>query len=421
MVFKRMQITIILAGLWTISLSQAASPTYHFDFGSGPLVAGYKQILPDTLYHETLGYGLIDAKGLNAFVAIGDNHKQDGLISDTPYYFTVDVPEGNYLVTVTLGHPRQSTDTTIKAELRRLMLHQIQTKAGQLVQERFTVNVRQPQFPGDSVRLKDRERTQEAWAWDGQLTLEINGKHPSVCAIDIEPAPDVPTVFLIGDSTVCDQSRAPWSSWGQMLTRYFLPTVAIANHAESGESIRGSLGARRFDKIYSLIRPGDYLLIQFGHNDMKDKQENASAIYKKNLKAIVARVRKLGAMPVLITSMERSAGLKKDTLADYPDKVREVAVEEQVALIDLHRQSKILYRALGHQLMKAFQDGTHHNNYGSDLFAQCVVQGIHDNELELSQHIRPDFDGFDPAQPDPVESFKVAISPMVSHVKPLGD
>jgi hypothetical protein len=202
MAFKHMQMTIILTGLWITSLSQAASPAYHFDFGSGPLAAGYKQILPDTLYHETSGYGLIDANGLSAFAAVGDDHKLDGLISDTPYYFAVGVPEGNYRVTVTLGHPRQSTDTTVKAELRRLMLHQIQTEPGQWVEERFIVNVRWPQFPGGEVRLKGRERTQEAWAWDGQLTPEINGKYPSVCAIDIEPAPDVPTVFLIGDSAI---------------------------------------------------------------------------------------------------------------------------------------------------------------------------------------------------------------------------
>jgi len=421
MVCKRLQITIILVGLWATSITRAASPERHFDFGNGPLVAGNQQILPDTLYQEELGYGLIDPKGLKAFDAVGNDERRDGLISDTPYYFTVEVPEGNYRVTVTLGHPRLATDTTIKAELRRLMLHQIRTEAGQWIQKCFIINVRRPQFPGGKVRLKKRERTQEAWAWDGQLTLEINGKCPSVCAMDIDPAPEIPTVFLIGDSTVCDQARAPWSSWGQMLTRYFQPTVAIANHAESGESIRGSLGARRFDKIYSLIRPGDYLLIQFGHNDMKDKRDNASAIYKENLRAIVAQARERGATPVLLTSMERSTGLKKETLADYPDKVREVAAEDHVALIDLHKQSKILYRALGDQLMKAFQDGTHHNNYGSDLLAQCVTQGIRANKLKLSQHIRTDFDGFDPAHPGRVEAFAVAVSPLVTHVKPLRD
>ncbi len=72
-----------------------------------------------------------------------------------------------------------------------------------------------------------------------------------------------------------------------------------------------------------------------------------SDTYKSNLKAIVAKVKELGGTPVLVTSMERSSGIEQDTLADYPTKVREVAAEDKVALIDLHQQSKILYRTLG--------------------------------------------------------------------------
>ena len=86
----------------------------------------------------------------------------------------------------------------------------------------------------------------------------------------------MPTIFLLGDSTVCDQPLEPYASWGQMLTRFFGLGVAIANHAESGESLRSSLGAKRLDKILSLIKPGDYLLIQYAHNDEKEKGERRS-------------------------------------------------------------------------------------------------------------------------------------------------
>ncbi len=422
MIMKISPALLIVLALRTASVSLGVSSmVYHLDFGMGPVADGYTQVSPNTVYREDLGYGFLDPNGLVAFSDKGDDPKQDGISSSKPFYFTLDEPEGNYRVTVTLGHPEQASNTTIKAELRRMMLNQIRTEPGHWVRQTFVVNVRQPQFPGGEVRLKERERTQEAWAWDRQLTLEINGTHPCLCALDIVPAPNLPTVFVIGDSTVCDQSRAPWNSWGQMLTQFFQPTVAIANHAESGETIQGSLGAHRFDKIYSLMRPGDYLLLQFGHNDMKDHRPHASDTYKANLKAIVAKVRQLGGIPVLITSMERKAGIDHDTLEDYPEKVREVATEDHVALIDLNKQSKILYRALGDHLDQAFQDGTHHNNYGSTLFAQCVVQGISDNHLTLADHIRPDFTGFDPAHPDPIESFHVDVSPLVSHVKPLGD
>src|SRR5262249_20571800 len=148
-------------------------------------------------------------------------------------------------------------------------------------------------------------------------------------------------------------------SWGQMLTRFFKPGIAVANHAESGESIKSSLGAHRVQKVLASISPGDYVFIQFGHNDMKDKATNALAVYKSNLEKLVDDIRARHAAPVLITSMERMAGVENDTLGAYPATVIEVAKEKGTALIDLHSMSRVLYRALGPDLKKAFQDGTH--------------------------------------------------------------
>ena len=143
----------------------------------------------------------------------------------------------------------------------------------------FIVNVRTPKIAErNRVHLKPRETDGEIWDWDEKLTLEFNGTHPSVRALEIERA-DVSTVFLIGDSTVCDQPAEPWNSWGQMLPRFFKPDVAVANHAESGETVADSLRAQRFEKIFSLMKPGDYLVVQFGHNDQKNKATNALEIY----------------------------------------------------------------------------------------------------------------------------------------------
>src|SRR5204862_3580199 len=142
--------------------------------------------------------------------------------------------------------------------------------------------------------LKDREKASEAWAWDEKLTLEFNNARPAVCAIEIARTDDVPTIYLLGDSTVCDQPLEPYNSWGQMLPRFFKPGVAIANHAESGESLKSFTGAHRLDKILSTIKPGDYLFIQFGHNDQKDKTPGAGAFttYKDALKHYIAEARK---------------------------------------------------------------------------------------------------------------------------------
>jgi lysophospholipase L1-like esterase len=168
------------------------------------------------------------------------------------------------------------------------------------------------------------------------------------------------------------------------------------------------------------MKPGDYLFIQFGHNDMKDKATNALEVYKSNLKKVVEHTRSLSGTPVLVTSMERKAGIDGPTLNGYPDAVREVAKEENCALIDLNVTSLVFYRALGNNLDKSFQDGTHHNNYGSYELAKGVVKGIQEAKQPLAKFIVDDF-AFDPAHPDDVDKFQMAVSPVSSNTKPLGN
>ena len=345
-----------------------------------------------------------------------------GVTSGKSFFFSVAVPEGNYRVTATFGDKSGETTNYVKAEARRLMLENVRTAKGEFATRSFTVNTRTVNYPGGKVHLKPREVTTEAVTWDDKLTLEFSGPCVVLRSLDIAPVTNVTTVYLAGDSTVCDQPLEPWNSWGQMLPRFFDETIAVANYAESGESIKSSLGAHRFDKIFSLIRPGDYLFMQFGHNDMKDKATNALAVYKSNLKAIVAKARAHGATPVLVTSMERKAGVNGPTLAGYPETVREVAREEGAALIDLNAMSLKFYRALGADIGLAFQDGTHHNNYGSYELAKCVVDGVQENKLELANHLAKDWKPFDPAKPDDVKSFYMPASPKRDPaVKPEGN
>ena len=270
------------------------------------------------------------------------------------------------------------------------------------------------------MHLKPREKTDEWWAWDDKLTLEFNGARTCLHTLEIFKA-EVPTVYLLGDSTVCDQPAEPWNSWGQMLPRFFKPDIAIANHAESGETIANSLRAQRFEKVFSLMKPGDYLFVQFGHNDMKEHATNALELYRSNLKKVVAETRAKGGTPVLVTSMERKGGVEAPTLMGYPDAVRAVAKAENCALIDLNAMSVVLYKALGTNLDQAFQDPTHHNNYGSYELAKCIVEGIKQDKLPLAKFIVDDFKGFDPAHPDPVDRFQMPASPQHSDVKPLGN
>jgi lysophospholipase L1-like esterase len=258
--------------------------------------------------------------------------------------------------------------------------------------------------------------------WDEKLTLEFNGPSPSLSTLQIASVGDAVTVYLAGDSTVTDQPLEPWNSWGQMLPRFFKPGVAIANHAESGESLPSFLGERRLEKILSTIRTGDYLFVQFGHNDQKIKGAGAGAFttYKTNLIHLITETRKHGGLPVLITPMERKAGVTSETLGDFPAAVRQTATEQNVPIIDLNAMSKVLYSALGTNLDKAFQDGTHHNNYGSYELAKCVVAGIRSNKLDLAKFLADDIPPFEPRHPDFPDTVHIPASPNTTTEKPEG-
>src|SRR5215212_2746804 len=407
------------------------TPTLKFDFGPGKVRKGYEQVGPTTLYTKELGYGFEPGARVTCEDRGGDRLRGDFCTSSAPFYFSVALPEGNYDVTVTFGERAGESATTVKAELRRLMLEEVRTARGRFEARTFTVNVRTPQIPnGGEVKLKDREKNMEAWAWDEKLTLEFNNSRPAVAAIEIKRNDRAPTLFLLGDSTVCDQPREPYNSWGQMLTRFFKPGLAVANHAESGESLRSSAGARRLDKVLSLIKPGDYLFVQFGHNDEKEKGEGVGAFttYKASLKRYVEEGRGRGATVVLVTPMQRrtfdAAGKITDSHGDYDDAVRQAAQELGAPLIDLHAMSKPFYEALGpEESKKAFapNDGTHHNNYGSYQLARAVVEGIKSNRLALVKYLTDDQSPFDPARPDPLASFKIPPSPLATETKPLGN
>jgi len=401
-----------LSALLLAVVNSATAEQLQFTFGSDVVQAGETLVRVTNRYSSELGYGFEHSTGLG----VG----RDFIASATPFLFSVKLPEGNYAVTVALGGAADS-EVTVKAEARRLMLERVTVLANEARTRTFVVNVRRPEITGGSrVRLKQRELDTEMVTWDDKLTLEFNGNSPAVRSLKITPT-NVPTIFLTGDSTVCDQPYEPWNSWGQMLPRFFGPGAAVANYAQSGESIKSSLGAKRFEKVFSLMQPNDWLLVQFGHNDMKDKSADALAVYQSNLKLIVAQTRKLGGTPVLITSMERKSGVERDTLAAYPQTVRDVAREAGVALIDLHAISKVLYRALGAELDVAFQDGTHHNNYGSYQLAQCVVAGIRTNVPALAKYLADDVPAFDPAQPLSPAGFKMAVSPAADLEQPDGN
>ena len=398
-----------------------------FDFGPNTPRTDATVVFGTDVYSPEKGYGF--EPGTSVICWKGAERKDGNCTSEKPFYFSVAVAEGNYRVTIRFGDRRLGTSNVVKAELRRLMLERVDTKAGEFATRSFIVNVRTPMIPGGGeVKLKDREKTSEQWAWDEKLTLEFNGTRPAINAITIEKI-SVPTVFILGDSTVADQSGEPYASWGQMLTRFFGDKIAVANHAESGESLKSSLGAKRLDKVLSLIKPGDYLLIQYGHNDMKEKGEGIGAFtsYKASLKQFVDVARSKGASVILINPMHRRTfdanGKITNSHGDYPEAVRQTAKEEKAPLIDLTAASKDLYEAFGPDRSGALfkeGDGTHHNAFGAYQIAKIIVQSIRDQRLPLSKYLIKGLPTYDPKSPDAFESFSLPPSPAVAHAKPLG-
>lgn len=422
-------ISIFLCSLLFPNSSLAGNLKYKFVFGNSKqsIAKGEFYITDNTAYHLGQPYGL----DFNTMANKGQ-----------PFFFSADVPEGNYLVTVVLGSSNGPSQTTVKAESRRLMLENIQTAKGKFMKCTFAVNIRNARINAtDSVKLKLREIGK--LIWDNKLTLEFNGENPSVVSIEIQKADNLLTLFLAGDSTVVDESDEPWTGWGQMLTRFFNPRMAIANYAESGEAANTFVSAKRFAKLLTKIKKGDYLFIQFGHNDQKQKGDGKGPFtsYRQNLKYLLDEARKRGGIPVLITSMNRRTfdkdGKITNSHGDYPDAVRQLAEEERVPLIDLNAMSKTLYEAWGDEGSKrAFvhfpkgtfpnqtadlADNTHFNPYGGYELAKCIVQGMVEANIPLKKYIVNDFKGFDPNFPDKFEEIRIPQTPFSSTLKPDGN
>lgn len=404
-------------------------PPLQFDFGAGSAKPGHVQINADTLYTPERGYGLVNAEGVRAAQASNNGGVTAGsLVSDAPFFFEVNLPEGNYDITIRFGHPSETSDTTVKAESRRLMLESIKTKRGEWVSRTFTVNVRTPRI-NDSKQVVLKPREVGSLHWDEKLTLEFNGPKPAVAGVEIKRNDSALTIYLAGDSTVTDQRNEPWSAWGQMLPRFLSAGTAVANHAESGLSLGSFRSSTRLEKILSTIKPGDYVFIQFGHNDMKEKNSGAFTTYAKNLRSYIEAIAEKQGTPVLVTPMYRrrfTGNTLTDSLGDYPKAVRQVAEEKKVPCIDLHAMSARLFTALGPEKTKkafvffaantypnqpkALADNTHFSTYGAYELARCMVEGIRANVPELATHLASDVGHYNPDRPDDFVTFSVPAS-----------
>lgn len=219
---------------------------------------------------------------------------------------------------------------------------------------------------------------------------------------------------MVGDSTMADKplEENPERGWGQLFPKFLMPGVQVQNHAVNGRSTKSFIKEGRWDTVMARMRKGDYVLIQFGHNDQKVEDTNRSApahgLYKENLIRFVNDTRSKGAFPVLITPVMRRKFDEKgkfiDQHGDYPGVVKEVAALLKVPMIDLHKSSEALIVKEGvegskrlflhipddhYKKMKAKEDNTHFSEYGASSMASLVCQSIIDQQLPLASLLQP--------------------------------
>ncbi len=421
--------TIALTIIAACAAIAPSAQTLRFDLtGAKHPKEGFTQVEPNTIYSDSTGFGYDFIPGRNAD-------------SDAPGFFSVAVPDGNYRVRVTLGSKRSAGSTTLRAEARRMMAENVKTRKGETRQETFIVNKRDSRINDkESVKLKKREIG--CINWDDKLTLEFNGSAPRVSYIEIEPAPEVPTVFLCGNSTVVDNQAEPYTGWGQMLPQFFNDSVAVANYAESGLTASVFLSQGRLKKALTQMKEGDYVVVEFGHNDQKQKGPGCGAYYNYaySLKQFIDNARRKGATPILVTPTRRrdfdAEGRVRDTHGDYPAAMREIAAREGVELVDFQEETKKLIEALGVEESKALfvhcpagtyegqeadiADNTHFSNFGAREIAKIFVEAVRRSSLPLSKSVKAGFEGFDPAAPDDPAAYEYHMSPFVLTNKPAG-
>ena len=223
------------------------------------------------------------------------------------------------------------------------------------------------------------------------------------------------TIFLVGDSTMADKpdpEHNPERGWGQMLPEFFDSSITIQNHARNGRSSKSFMGEGLWDKVFEQIKPGDYVFIQFGHNDQKVKDPkrytNPWTAYRRHLIRYVEETRARGGIPILFSSIVRRKFNEYGTLVDthgvYPFVTRDVAREYHVPFVDLQSASEVLVQSLGPEDSKSLylwvkpgvyerfpdgkEDDTHFNEKGATAMAQLAVDGLVELDVSVIQFLK---------------------------------
>lgn len=365
-----------------------------FDFGPGALTPGYTRVLASTAYGPETGYGWGDTSKVIERDRGGDDTLKGDFCLPSGTQFYVDVPDGNYNVTILTGDTIGRTRMAVRAE-GLLQLYNMQTPTGKYLQDSFTVHVR-----------------------DGRLMLEFIGTAPFVNAIEVrripEDKPRKPTIFVASDSTAASyyEYSAPMSGWGHYLADFFDDEVAVDNQAKAGRSSKSFYEEGSLATIEDRMRPGDYLFVMFAINDSADDSSNRKtrpdSTFKAYLRLYVNAARSRGATPVFVTSQTKRTfdvwGRFTNSVGAYPQAMRELGAELNVPVIDLNRKSIEFFTSIGPEATKrsfmylapgehpnypnGLSDYIHFQQNGARQLARLVVEAVRELDIQpLAQHV----------------------------------
>lgn len=222
---------------------------------------------------------------------------------------------------------------------------------------------------------------------DMTIDFTMFGEHIYLQELSFELL-STPTLFIAGDSTVTDQSACypyvpsnSYCGWGQMLGMYLNSHIAVSNHAHSGLTTESFRSEGHYDTMLSYIKPGDFVLFQFAHNDQKLSHLKANEGYRTNLIHYIEDIFSLHATPVLVTPLCRNSwrgsdGVYNDLLEEYAATCIQLAAAYQIPLLDLHKRSYDFITTSGLENSKRYffpGDFTHTNDYGGFLMAGFVA------------------------------------------------
>lgn len=373
-------------------------------------------VSPSKLYSPDKGYGFVIEKNRNAqeLLQISElnsafepwywlnsedisilNQSEEGVfITKSDLYHMEDWPiplhfkirlssSGNYTISLRLRNVGNiSAPLGVFTGRRRLMSYIKAFPASTEIYQTFTINI------SDIIpRSKTSVYTDNTF----DLVIISNSKI-ALCELNLTSTPALPTLYIAGDSTVTDQSTSypyhpacSYCGWGQMLPLFFKPGICISNHAHSGLTSETFRSEGHYDIICNLIKPGDFVLIQFAHNDQKLPHLAAYQGYTEKLTAYIHELRLKGALPILVTPLARNTwradGSYNDLLIDYANACIQISLNEDIALVDLHQLSRDFIETHGLENAKAYffpNDYTHTNDYGGLQMASYIATVLKD-------------------------------------------